>query len=469
MSTLIYRRPNWILILLILSLTGLISCGQSEESSEESTVSYDQAVADFYMSLGASETDQIRFAFNKMNNVAQAFPEETAAWANLAVFAMRQGNFTLANERISQALEIDPNQPEVNHLAGLISSRQGNTTEAIDYFRKASEVSDNPRILYALAQELERENPTGNAQQIKERLRSLLENNGNNQVVLLELVRIAIREESAEQATEYLNRLEELSANWNEQNQEQLDLIFDLLNQQNFSDLSLELSFLRSGLESQPRFQADLSEVRLSPTEVGFLITEFVNLEQPEVEASAPDLEMQLTEQPLDVAPTAVAWVKGVTFSGDSPPFPISVGNGSVVIDEQVQLEFPGGTASQLSKNAIQEIDFNYDFRNDLAAAGSNGFRLYQLNEDQTFTDVTANLGLSGSITNGSYNGVWAFDVEMDGDLDLLLSTTNESSFVLRNNGDGHLHKQHRLIKTQLSKNFYGQIWMEKVPLKQQF
>lgn len=423
--------------MLIIALIGFISCGQSEESSEESTVSYDQAVADFYMSLGASETDQARFAFNKMNEVAQSFPEETAAWANLAVFAMRQGNFMLANERIGQALERSPNHPKVLHLAGLIASQQGNTTEAIDYFRQASEVSENPRILYALAQELERENPTGNSEKIKQTLQSLLEIDEDNQIVLLELARITIREENAEQAKEYLNRLTTRSNNWNEQNLEQLDLVFELLEQQNFSDLSLELSFLRSGLESQPRFQADLTDVRLSPTEVGFLITEFINLDQPSVEAAAPDLEMQLTRHALDIPPTEAVWLKGVTLQVDAPPFPITIAQGTLVIDEQHELEFPGETDAKLPKNAVTEIDFNYDFRNDLAVAGSDGFNFYQLNEDESFTDVTADLGISNGIMDGSYNGVWVFDVEMDGDLDLLLSTTNESSFVLRNNGDG--------------------------------
>lgn len=439
MSTII-NRTHWILILGFLLILTFISCGESGESTEESPdpeVTYDQAVADFYMSLGASETDQTRFAFNKMNEVAQAFPEETAAWANLAVFAMRQGNFTLANERIGQALERSPDHPEVLHLAGLIASRQGNTSDAIDYFNQASQVSDNPRILYALAQELEREDPETNSEEIKNTLRSLLVNDQNNQVVLLELARIAIREENAEQAGEYLNQLEELSDSWETQNREQLNLVFELLQEQNFSDLSLELSFLRSGLESQPRFQADLSQVRLSPTEVGFLITEFINLEQPEVQAAEPDMEMQLTRQSLDLQAIEAVWVKGVTLSSESPPFPISVANGAVLIDEQVDLEFPGETGSKLSKNAVTEIDFNYDFRNDLAVAGSNGFRLYQLNEDQTFTDVTANLGLNAGILNASYSGVWAFDVEMDGDLDLLLSSTSGSSFVLQNNGDG--------------------------------
>ncbi|WP_234572108.1 FG-GAP-like repeat-containing protein [Rhodohalobacter sp. 614A] len=414
---------------------GIFGCQKSEETAEQDTDKYDQAVADFYMSLGASETDQTRFAFNKMNDVALAFPEETSAWANLAVFAMRQGNFTLANERIGQALELNPDHPEVLHLAGLIASRQGNIAEAIEYFRQAAPSGD-PRVLYALAQELERENPTGNADEIKKTLQQLLEINENNQVVLLELARIAIREQNAEAATQYLTNLEGLSDSWNPLNREQLGILFELLEEQNFSDLSLELSFLRSGLESQPRFQDDLLTVQLPPTNVGFLITEFIHLNQPEVQAAEPDLEMQLTRHSLDLPTEQAVWVKGVTLLDDAPPFPIVVADGQILIDGQTQLDFPGSTDSKLSINVVTEIDYDYDFRNDLAAAGSTGFKLFRLNDDRTFSDITSGLGLSNSVVNGSYTGVWAFDVEMDGDLDLLLSASN-NSFVLRNNGDG--------------------------------
>src|SRR5690625_5781513 len=64
-------------------------CTTSEDralSQEE----YIQAVSDFHVSLAASQTDEARFAFNKMNEVAVAYPKEAAAWANLGVYAMRQ-------------------------------------------------------------------------------------------------------------------------------------------------------------------------------------------------------------------------------------------------------------------------------------------------------------------------------------------------------------------------------------------
>jgi hypothetical protein len=75
---------------------------------------------------------------------------------------------------------------------------------------------------------------------------------------------------------------------------------------------------------------------------------------------------------------------------------------------------------------------------NDLAAVGSDGFRLYRLNDDETtFEDVTAETGISNEAINRQYYGLWAFDVEMDGDLDILLAPVSGPPVVLRNNGDG--------------------------------
>ncbi len=74
---------------------------------------------------------------------------------------------------------------------------------------------------------------------------------------------------------------------------------------------------------------------------------------------------------------------------------------------------------------------------NDLAFAGPSGFKLYKQQEDSTFTDVTPSMNLSPSIIQDSYYGSWAYDLDLDGDLDLLLSSSDGDSKVLRNNGDG--------------------------------
>jgi len=429
--------------LLVLMSIFLYSCSPSEEIPIEETQEYEQAVSDFYVSLGASQTDEARFAFNKMNDVAQAFPEEAAAWANLGVYAMRQGNFDLAAERIAQAAELEPDNGDILYLAGLIESRRSNTEQAITYLRSGVEATpDNLRIRYALLEELERENDTANAEEVNLLLDQILERSPDNRLALIEGLRLAVKGGDVDEAEKYFSELYSLTESSEVQLEEQFNTVRNLLNSGDFSGLALEVSFLRSAVEPLPIFQADAAELRLPTTDIGFLITEFLHLPQPQIAAAEPDLEMNFEETALELSVPGAVWVKGVTLLEDLPPFPIAVFEGSIWIDDTTELPFPGSTDEILPVQSIIEIDYNYDFRNDLAAAGEDGFRLYRLNDDQTFTNVSNELGLSNSVINGSYNGVWTFDVEMDGDLDILLSGTDRSPLLLRNNGDDSFDEQ---------------------------
>ena len=74
----------------------------------------------------------------------------------------------------------------------------------------------------------------------------------------------------------------------------------------------------------------------------------------------------------------------------------------------------------------------------DFVLAGSGGLKIYLQKEDGAFADVTAAAGLSALVLSAGYFGVWAADIEADGDLDFVLGPLkNEKVTVLRNNGDG--------------------------------
>lgn len=424
---------------LIILMTAVIhGCSESDESVSSDASQYEQAVSDFYMSLGASQTDQIRFAFNKMNDVAQAYPEEPAAWANLGVYAMRQGNFDLAKDRIERAIDLQPENSELLYLGGLIISRQGDLSLAIDLLRRA--IANDPqhvRAIYALVQELEREDDTVHADEIVRILEELNQLIPENRVVQLELVRVGVKERELSIIELYLDQLEPFINELDSGIRDQFAIVRELFREQDFIDLSLELSFLRSGLESTSQFQQDLLQIQLPPTDVGFLIPRFLHLPLPEVVVSSPDLMMKFETQPVDITVNHASWIKGATLLEDSPPFPITVSDGYLVVDDQTKLPFPGKTDYRLSVNSITEIDYNYSFRNDIAMAGDAGFKLYQLNENQTFTDVTSDLGLNRSVLIQPYLGLWPVDIDMDGDLDLVLATANGKPVLLRNNGDG--------------------------------
>lgn len=420
------------------------ACSGSDESTSAEETTYAQAVSDFYMSLGASQTDETRFAFNKMNDVAQAFPEEPAAWANLGVYAMRQGNFDLAKDRIERAIELQPNNADLLYLGGLILSRQGDLPAAIDLLRKA--VTNEPghiRVKYALVQELERENDAANADEMIEKLEQLIQLIPENLVVQLELIRVGVKERDLNLIEKYLKQIEGSINDTDVSIRTQFATVRELFEDQNFIDLSLELSFLRSGLESTSQFQQDLLQIQLPPTDVGFLIPQFLHLPLPEVSVSSADLMISFEKTPIEIPVEEAVWLKGATLLEDTPPFPISLSRGSLIIDGQTRLQFPGETEGILPVYSVTEVDYNYSFRNDLAMAGSTGFKLFRLNDDQTFTEVTDELGLSRTILNQSYLGVWPLDVEMDGDLDLLLAVDKGRPVLLRNNGDGTFTHQY--------------------------
>ena len=72
-----------------------------------------------------------------------------------------------------------------------------------------------------------------------------------------------------------------------------------------------------------------------------------------------------------------------------------------------------------------------------MALAGPGGFRLYRGDGELGFTDVTAATGIADALRARSYQGVWAFDGDLEGDLDILLAAADGPPLVLRNNGDG--------------------------------
>ena len=403
----------------------------------EETEQYTRAVSDFYISLGASQTDETRFAFNKMNDVVQAFPQEAAAWANLGVLAMRQGNYDLAEDRFNRSLEIEPNHPDLLFLSSIMESMRGNTERSVNYLKRGVESEPSHlKLHYALAQELERVDDRANADEISGIYDTLIDLDPRNQAILLEATRFAAKSADFEKVDELLSRISEFKESWEQEAREQLELVYEVLEERNVTELTLEISFLRNMLQSNTLFMDDLLKVELPPTDLGYLIPHFINLPLPQVVVAAPDLEMMFEPLPMDLPVESSSWLKGVTLLDSAIPFPVSVTNGTLIIDANTELDFPGITDQPLPSQAVIEIDYNYNFRNDLAMAGSEGFRLYRLNEDQTFTDVTNDLGISGRTINRDYISLWAFDVEMDGDLDILLAPREGTPVILRNNGD---------------------------------
>ena len=68
---------------------------------------------------------------------------------------------------------------------------------------------------------------------------------------------------------------------------------------------------------------------------------------------------------------------------------------------------------------------------------GRGGVRLFVQQDDGSFADATAKAAGSEHGVDADCFGVWAADIEMDGDLDLVVGVNGAAPLVLRNNGDG--------------------------------
>lgn len=415
------------------------ACGGSEKGDEINRENYQQAVSSFYLSIAAAETDEALFAFNKMNEVSRLFPEEPAAWANLGVYAMRQGNYELAAERLSQARERAPQNPDILFLSALLEDNRGNVEESIRFLREAyGQAPENPKTGFMLFKQLERQGDSGSTGEARTLLEEMMERHPGNRALLLEMIRFTAKERDTEAAARYIDELGTFTDSWDTPAKEQFEKVRETASSGDLSALSIELALLENRLNNLAAYRDDKSELELPPNQVAYLITNFLELPKPDATPAEPDSEMVFTPEPLAGFETGEAQLaKSFVLLEDVPPLTATVAGGRLNVDNETDLPFPGPAGERLHHNSVIQIDYDYDFLNDLALAGAEGFRLFKQTEEFSFIDVTAQTGLPATISNGSYHAAWSADLDVDGDLDLLLSRLQGEVEVLRNNGDG--------------------------------
>ena len=425
-------------VVFVLFLVLASACSRGPEKPPVDSESYKQVVSDFYVSLAAVQSDEALFASEKMQQVAEAYPSEPAAWANLAVYALRQGNFELATQRMEKALKRSSDNADILFLAGILESQKGNIEASLDYLREAAELApSNLKILFALAEELERQDPDANAPRIAELMDQILEKDPANLAVLLEVVRTAARRGDGEAVEKALENIGRQSDDWPEQNarqfQEQKAAILDKKGE----NISFELAFLRNNLNQLASYRHDLRKVEFPPNQIAFLLTEFYWLPSAEYAAAPKDSGITFAAAGTS-GEGSLQLYKPIGLANQQRASTVAVSGNTAIVNDRHRLAFPGNEEDgRLSPDAVTAIDYNYDFLNDLAFAGSEGFRFYRQREDSTFAEVTGSLELPPSVVNDAYVGSWSRDLDLDGDLDLLLSAKDGESLVLRNNGNG--------------------------------
>ncbi len=414
-----------------------VGCGPSDDPSAiAESDEYTEAVAAFHTGLAALQVGEDRRAEEKLLRVVELYPSEAAAWANLGLLALRRNEIDLAAERLNEARDLAPEHSQIRYLLGLLDVSQGLTDEAIRHFREAVERdSSNTKAAYALVEQLEQRGAEDEMSDIRQLIDAIQSIDDDNLAVMIEGARFAAIDGDTAAVRSRLDTLQARSTEWPDPARDQLAAAATAAENGDLNEVITQLSFLNNVLKREPAYRESLAAIRTEADQTSELVAEFLRLPAPESRPAPPDDSLSFTEERLfhDRAVDGWTWARAVTLSDEGLPVVIAASPDALYFEDGTEISLGG----PISDQGLVPLDYNYDFRVDLGIAGPNGFRLLRQDADSSFADVTSELSLSSATIQRPYVAAWAADLDMEGDLDLVLATEDGPPSVLRNEGDG--------------------------------
>jgi Tfp pilus assembly protein PilF len=428
--------------LIALLLTGA-ACERNAGLPNPDSKEYRELVTAFYVGLAGLQTGEDVRAKEKLTRATEIAPGEPAAWANLGLLAVRQQEFDTAYEKVEKARALAPDNSQIEALLGLIESKRGRLPEAATHLKRAVELDPkNLRALYALAQETERQGAESSDAEAQALLQKILEAQPDNLAVLLDVTRLAAKRGDGETLKKTVAKLAEKSSSWPDEAKQQMTALQQAASGDNPRSAAPQVAFLRNVLARVPDYRQSLNAVKTPAEFVGEPFMTFIKLPSPSSEPAPPDTAMTFETQPIDSIPEGMFYWIGVLPLNDEGRQSILWADGkSIRTNDGAKIPFPGaekltGPVIPMGRDGVAGVDLNYDFKTDLVLAGPGGVRIYRQETPTTFTDITSSANLSNSLVNASYLGAWAADVDLDGDLDVVLGANGAEPVALRNNGN---------------------------------
>jgi hypothetical protein len=342
-----------------------------------------------------------------------------------------------------RAVSLAPDNSDLVLLAARMETARGRLDEGIAGLRRAVALDTRGlRARFALAEELSRLNTPEADKEAQTLLDELAARGPMNLAIQLERARLAAKLRDAQRLRESVEAIGRDAASWPEQAKEQFAVVQKAAAEGNFDDAPRATTILRNVLAPVPAFSESLLAVRTPAELIAEPFNRFLVLASPPATPSVPDTKLTFAAEPLGAAsgrPVAVALSFPVNADG-APALVVADGSRVQRIDGAPGTwPLPVGTVVANPppvRDSIVPLDWNHDFRTDIALCGPGGVFLLLQNEDGTFTDVTARTS-TGTFPTYDCASAWAADVEMDGDLDLIIGVREGAPVVLRNNGNG--------------------------------
>jgi hypothetical protein len=359
-------------------------------------------------------------------------PGEPAIWSNMGLLSMRRGVDSLAVGYLKKAMVLAPENSEIHLLLGHYYRRVGSPQEAIGYFRRAWDLdAENTLAGFALAAEMERfGEDTSDVLKVMDRMIRLVP---DNQVLAIERARLLAGQGNADAVLQALEALDDPSSGWPDVAIGQLGNAKQAIASGRVRESRTHIAFLKNALARVPSYRRDAAVLSRPDRDSGDPIKSFLRIANSRTGPSPPDATLDYVESVID---SSVSYDTLKPTGRDSVElFGISEGRVLSISRKRSALLFPGGSGTS-SSAGILPIDFDNDFDLDLVLVGEDGLRLFVCQED-TLLDWSSRTALSAEVLQGSYTGAWAVDLELDGDLDMVLGGRGGPNLAIRNHGDG--------------------------------
>jgi hypothetical protein len=400
---------------------------------------YEQLVSAYFGGVAALQVgDTTSRGKDLLTRASELAPEEPAVLADLALYHLRNQGADSAAELVAKARTLAPRESRLALLEALVADRLGKPEEAVTVLREAVALDGaNLRARYALKEAIERAGAADADAAAAAELDAILKVSPQNPVALLDRARLAAKAGDAAAAATAIQALGPLSSAWPADIKAQLSQV-QAAQGGDAKALVPRLAVLQNQLLPTPGYQVAIRALRLPDDVIGEPIGAFLRLPMPEPRADAPDTDLAFAKEAVDAADARDISALPLGEEG-APRLVLDLGARAGIQGEQPQdLALPAGdgSAAAVGGSRLLALDWNNDKRMDLAACGPGGLLLYRA-EAEGYADSTTATGLDGAELGAACTGAWTADIELDGDLDLVLGRGADKTAVLRNNGDG--------------------------------